>query len=487
MKIKLQNNFWLVQQFKKNPHKIFIKTNGKQFSYSQIFKLSKLTSLFFIQKGIKSEDHVSIISQNNLEFVIVINALWFIGAIPILINNRLKENEIKNLIIHSDSQFLITIGKHFNKLFKEEKSTINFEINKLKSKNNFRDFVRFNVSKTAVMIYSSGSTGNPKLVELTYKNLYSSFYSSNKFIKHKETDIWLASLPFFHIGGFSIITRAILSGAVLAIPTSLKENELVNSIKKYKPSLISLVPAMLKKMLDKEINVWKNLRIIFIGGGPTVQNLISESIQKGFPICNVYGSTETSSMVTFAEINNLKENGISAGVTFPNVELKIIGKNGRKIKDGNIGEIVIISDSVALSYYKNQKNNNLRTGKYFTNDHGKIDEKGNLHIIGRKDDIIISGGENISLNEIRNVIQNNYVDSFETIKIVDEKWGESYILIFERISSEKFKNGVNQILRNNLASYKLPKEILFVKKFPRTALGKIKKAELTQNLKLNAA
>ena len=244
---------------------------------------------------------------------------------------------------------------------------------------------------------------------------------------------------------------------------------------------------MLKKMLDKEINVWKNLRIIFIGGGPTVQNLISESIQKGFSICNVYGSTETSSMVTFAEINNLKENGISAGVTFPNVELKIIGKNGRKIKDGNIGEIVIISDSVALSYYKNQKNNNLRTGKYFTNDHGKIDEKGNLHIIGRKDDIIISGGENISLNEIRNVIQNNYVDSFETIKIADEKWGESYILIFERISSEKFKNGVNQILRNNLASYKLPKEILFVKKFPRTALGKIKKAELTQNLKLNAA
>ena len=120
MNIKSQNNFWLVQQFKKNPHKIFIKTNGKQFSYSQIFKLSKLASLFFIQKGIKSEDHVSLISQNNLEFVIVINALWFIGAIPILINNRLKENEIKNLIIHSDSQFLITIGKHFNKLFKEQ-------------------------------------------------------------------------------------------------------------------------------------------------------------------------------------------------------------------------------------------------------------------------------------------------------------------------------------------------------------------------------
>ncbi|MBK7104364.1 MAG: acyl--CoA ligase [Ignavibacteriae bacterium] len=480
MKIKSQNNFWLVQQFKKNPQKIFIKNNSNEFTFSQVFDLSKMTSQYFVEKGIKKGNHVSLISENNFEFIITINALWFIGAIPVLINNRLKENEIINLLKHSDSDFLINIEKKYNSLENTERLKINFDLKKLKSKNEFHTFSKFDENKIAVMIYSSGSTGNPKLVQLTFKNLFSSFTSADKFIKHFPNDIWLASLPFFHIGGFSIFTRAILSGSILAIPKSLKENYLLNSIKNYKPTLISLVPTMLKRILENQKRKLESIRIAFIGGGPSTQKLISDSIKNNFPICTVYGSTETSSMVTFADFKNLKVNGISAGMTFQKVELKIIDKNGRKIKVGKVGEIVIISDSIASSYYKNEKINNLKNGKFFTNDLGKIDENGNLQIFGRKDDIVISGGENISLNEIRNLLLEKFKYEFETIKIADENWGESYFIIIEAKKSIKIKNEITQYLRENIASFKLPKEILFVKKFPKTDLGKIKKSDLAK-------
>ncbi|MBK8945102.1 MAG: acyl--CoA ligase [Ignavibacteriae bacterium] len=482
MKIKSQNNFWLIQQFKKNPETIFIKNNSSEFTFSQVFELSKMTSQYFVKKGIKNGNHVAIISENNLDFIITVNALWFVGAIPILINNRLKENEIINLLKHSDSDFLIIIGKKFNSLLIEKINKIYFHLDKLKSPNNFNDFVKLDVNKTAVMIYSSGSTGNPKLVQITFKNLFSSFTSADKLIKHSPNDIWLASLPFFHIGGFSIFTRAILSGSILAIPKSLKENDLFDAIKKFKPTLISLVPTMLKRILENQKRKLESIRIAFIGGGPSTQKLISDSIKNNFPICTVYGSTETSSMVTFADFNNLKKHGISAGITFPNVELKIINKNYKKITNGKVGEIVITSDSIALSYYKNEKINNLKIGKFFTNDLGKIDENGNLQVLGRKDDIVISGGENISLNEIRNLLLEKFKYEFETLKIADENWGESYFLIIEAKKSIKIKNEITQYLRKNIASYKLPKEILFVNKFPRTELGKIKKSDLVKIL-----
>ncbi len=485
MKINSKNDFWLVQQSTSNPKKIFIQNSTEDFSYSEVFELSKKSAQLFFQKGIRKGNYVSIISENNLEFIIVINALWFIGAIPILINYRLQKSEIQSLLNHSDSNFLINIKKEYFSKCKEFNFVINFSLEEIHNEKLFENFEIFNFEKTAVMIYSSGSTGNPKLVQLTFNNLFSSFIASDKFINHSEKDIWLATLPFFHIGGFSIMTRTFLSGSKLAIPKSLNEIDLSEAFEKFNPTLISLVPTMLKRILDDKISIWKNLRIAFIGGGPASEKLISDAIKNNFPICLVYGSTETSSMVTFADFDNLKKNGISAGITFPNVELKIFNDNGNELNIGEVGEIVIHSNSVAKKYYKNENLNNLLDGTFSTNDLGKIDENGNLQILGRKDDIIISGGENISLNEIKNLVSQKFNFDLEAIGIKDEKWGQSYILVIETDISKKIRNGIWQYLKDNLASYKLPKQIIFENKFPKTELGKIKKKELAERLKLD--
>lgn len=486
MNSQKERDFWLKQQSVSNPGKIFIKTTSQEFSYSQVFELCKKTADYLYSKGIRKGSHVSVVSENSYEFIIVINALWVIGAIPILINSRLQKNEIEKLLIHSDSKFLINIRIKVNFDKPDFKKVIDFSIDKIQYHKSFRYFGKFELDNNAVMIYSSGSTGEPKLVQLTFNNIFSSFVSSNGFVKHTTDDIWLASLPFYHVGGFSIITRTLLAGCTISIPNSLRENDLLESFNNFKPSLISLVPTMLQKVLEKGISVWEYLRIIFLGGGPAEEKIVEEGLENKFPITLVYGSTETSSMVTYCSLENLIENGISAGKPFPNVKLKIINEKGKELKNDQIGEIVIHSGSVAKSYYKYDNLKNLQNGIYFTNDSGKIDENGNLHIIGRNDDIIISGGENVSLNEIEKLINRKFnFKNMVAIGIKDEKWGQSYVLVIESQYDEELKNEVQQFLKTNLASFKFPQNILFIDKIPKTELGKIKKRELANLLKLN--
>lgn len=486
MKVSLNKNHLLEYQSHINPNKIGLQTDLKKYTYLEIFEWSKKAAEYFSQKGIKKNHHVSIYSDNNFEFVIAINALWFLGAIPIPLNIRLKENEIEKLLIHSQASFLIVIKKVLNFDFIGVKQTVAFSHKNINSINTIDRIEKFNPKNIAVMIYSSGSTGDPKLAQLSFNNLYSSFISANSFINHNEKDKWLATLPFYHIGGFSIITRSFIAGTILSIPKSLKEVELIKSFNRFHPSLISMVPTQLKRLLDNKIRPWKQLRIIFIGGGPANEKLIQQAIDNNYPIVIVYGSTETSSMVTFCSTENIVKNGISAGKPLENVKIEIVNSEDVELPKNEIGKIVIKSKSVADSYLNSLEPKSIRNGKYYSNDLGKVDDNGNLHIIGREDDIIISGGENISLSEIKNLISDKFsFNNFTTLAIKDKKWGQSYLLIIEAEKSVIIKNEVEKVLKSNIGKYKLPKKIIFMNEIPRTELGKIKKNELMHELKLN--
>ena len=169
-----------------------------------------------------------------------------------------------------------------------------------------------------------------------------------------------------------------------------------------------------------------------------------------------------------------------------NVKIKIVNTEDIELPIDEIGKIVIESKSVADSYFNSSEPKNIWDGKYYSNDLGKIDKKGNLHIVGREDDVIISGGENISLIEIENLISRKCsFNNFTTLAIKDKKWGQSYLLIIEAKKSDIIKNEVEKVLKSNMGKYKLPQRILFVNEIPKTELGKIKKNELMRKLKLN--
>ena len=333
------------------------------------------------------------------------------------------------------------------------------------------------------MLFTSGSSGTPKCVPITFNNLFSSAKSADEFINHSTNDVWLASLPFYHIGGFSIITRTVLSGCCMVIPKSLKKISLKEVIEQYSPSLLSLVPVMFNKLLGKHLRPWEQLKVIFIGGGPVSEEFVSDALNKNFPIALVYGSTETSSMVTFSSSENLRKNGLSAGVPFNKVKIEIIADEKLTSNGNTIGRISVQSESVADSYFNpalNEEKGNLNNGKFVTDDLGFFDGKGNLNIIGRRDDIIISGGENISLLEIKKKLCAEFqLNDFEVLGVKDKKWAQSYIIIVET-TNEILEKEISTFLQSKLASFKLPKNIYTVKKIPRNEMGKVQKEKLKQ-------
>ena len=150
----------------------------------------------------------------------------------------------------------------------------------------------------AVIIFTSGSTNKSKGIILSFNSLYNSAINSNQLLRYTHSDRWLASLPFYHIGGFSIITRSLLFGIPLIIPDSLSIEDLIVSLNKWQPTFISLVAAQLKKLVDDEVSPNYEIKNCLIGGGFSDMELIVKAYELGWPVNIVYGSTETSSFVT---------------------------------------------------------------------------------------------------------------------------------------------------------------------------------------------
>lgn len=477
--IKISNKkHWLIEQAELNGNGSAIILQKNEFSYDEILTLVKKAVNYFLNIGVEKNNHVAIISDNNLEFILAVNALWFIGAIPIPLNPNLKKNELESLVKKSDCNFITVIGGLRDNEIDKQIEIIEFSTESINDYKSDAEIVSYDSSKICLMMFTSGSTGLPKCVKLTFNNLFYSAKSADLEIKHSVSDNWLASLPFFHIGGFSIITRSIISGCRLTLHLTLKSKDLISSIQKIRPTLISLVPTMFMKMAASFDKPWDELKIMFIGGGPVNPELLNIVKSSLWPVQIVYGATETSSMVTICSTSNLIENGISAGKPLDGVNITFA--ESESVINGTKGKIIIKSKSIALGYYNsiNEESKQFEPGIYFSNDIGCFDENGNLQIIGRNDDVIISGGENISLYEITKLLSESKICSdCLAIGVKDEKWGQSYIIITDS-KVINIENEINNFLSRKIAKFKMPKGIFRIEKIPRNELGKLKKGEL---------
>ena len=471
---------WLIEQTKIQNDGIAVRSKLVEISYNELLLQVKKTANHFNEFGIKKNDHIAVLSENNVEFILTLNALWFLGAIPVPLNIKLKPNELDELIKFSDCKQVIVNKQISNGLFELEIPIVDFNLESIQNCKTDIIINTYNPSNVCLMMFTSGSTGFPKCVQLTFNNLFFSAKSADLEINHYTNDLWLASLPFYHIGGFSIITRSFITGCTILLPNSLKHKDLELCIIKYKPSLISFVPTMFRSLIDSINKPWPKLKQIFLGGGPIPTDIIQISKEKKWPISIVYGSTETGSMVSICSTSNLIDNGISAGLPMEGVRIKI-GESD------NLNKVIIQSKSVAKSYYKADKglSSKLQNSIYYSNDLGKVDGNGNLHILGRGDQIIISGGENISLLQINNLINKKFVElDFVSIGIKDEKWGQSYVIIIGS-KHEDIEKKLKIYVKEQLPKFKRPRQIYKLDYIPRNELGKLQKKEIQKLLMID--
>lgn len=438
-----------------------------RFSYLQLHQItdSIAAQLSIIQ--IKNDSKVLLLLESQEIIIELIISLWKLGAIPIIANPQITNDELSqyNKIVNAD--FIITSSKksvenikHISveNLFVDNSNQINFDNTSMESQ---------------IILFSSGSTGYPKAILHTLKSIYKSVLNADSIEDYSSQDIFLSSLPIYHIGGLMIFFRSIFCGAKVVIPSSLKVEVLFETIIKSKVTIISLVPTQLFRFTKNKFESQSTLRSVYIGGDFAEKNLIKNALNYGLPIKKVYGSTETCSMISMIDCKKYPDKINSVGLPFKKVKLKL----------SSDGEILVKSDSL----FKKYVNDDLLTQKSFikgyfrTGDFGYIDEQGFIFIEKRKRNFIISGGKNIDPIEVEKALLSiNGINRVLVFPFDDSEWGQ---IVCAAVESEvKFSfDEIKEKLSKIISSYKIPKRIKIFDKLPRNTLGKISISEIKKS------
>ena len=374
-----------------------IDTNNS-ISYKDLFEQSNQLSNRFAEEGIEKNIYVPLFIEDQIKFIKTVIALWSLGAVPIPINTKLLDDDVGSIIDEYCFKFLITDKvlrlnpnqTNFNIIYIYE---INFEHSQTKL------FISPSLYDESVVIFTSGSTGRPKGVVHTFSSLINSIKNGNEILNQVENDRWLASLPFYHIGGFQIICRSLFYGCSIIIPESFQSNHLTDSIEKFNPTHLSLVSTQIERLINLKFRPNKSLKVLLIGGGFIDDDLMFAADKLDWKPFRVYGSSETASMVTAISADEIKSKPKSVGKFLPNVEIKI----------SDDSEILIKSDSLFKEYLNDEKETlfKLLNGFYYTGDLGSVDDDGYLYTEARRNDLIVTGGENVNPIEVENTITSN--------------------------------------------------------------------------------
>lgn len=339
------------------------------------------------------------------------------------------------------------------------------------------------LDREAAVLFTSGTTGRPKGARVTYGNLWFSAIGSALFLGHLPGDRWLAALSLHHIGGLSIIYRAALGGATVDLHEQFNPEAVLRSITAG-ANFVSLVPVMLQRLLDTSGDEFEwpaTLRGILLGGTAAPVQLIERCLSLGVPVLPTYGLTETSSQAATLRTTGVAGHPGSSGQALPLTEMRVL-VDGAEAKPGEIGEIEVRGPSVFAGYLEEPRRS--PESWFATGDAGCMNEDGFLHVVDRRTDLIVSGGENIYPAEVERVLRSHpSVRDAAVVGVPDEVWGArpAAVVVWSGVPG----NGVGELIahcRQSLASFKVPGRFVEVSEIPRSPAGKILRREIRELL-----
>jgi o-succinylbenzoate---CoA ligase len=303
------------------------------------------------------------------------------------------------------------------------------------------------------VIATSGTTGEPKLIELTHGNHFASAAAAADAVGAEPRDRWLCPLPLHHVGGLNILVRSAIHGTTAVLHERFDPARVRALLEAGEVTLVSLVPTMLARLRDAGLRATPGLRAIALGGGPVPAGLLEWAAGEGIPVTPVYGMTETCSQVVA---------GIP-GRVLRGVELRI----------SDAGEILVRGDMVARASL-------AADGWLHTGDRGRLDSDGLLHVEGRIKELIVTGGENVAPLEVEQALLTHpAVADAGVAGLPDPLWGEA-ITAYVVLSAPVAEGELDAWARQRLEPFKVPKAIHAVSELPRNAAGKLLRDRLTK-------
>jgi fatty-acyl-CoA synthase len=293
----------------------------------------------------------------------------------------------------------------------------------------------------------------------------------------------LSVLPLFHVGGLNIQTLpALHAGAGVTLQRRFEPGATLRAIAVQRPSLTVLVPATLRALIDHP--AWpaadlSSLRMITTGSTIVPEAFVRKVSARGVPVVQVYGSTETCPIAAYVRVADAVRKAGSAGAAALHCELKVVGEDGAELPAGRDGEILVRGPNVASGYWRAPEDSArvFAGGWYRSGDVGHLDEEGHLHVVARMKDLIISGGENIYPAEVESVLlECPAVEEACVVGRPDGRWGEVVAAaVVLKAGCRMTEAEAIALFQGRIARYKHPREVRFLERLPRSALGKVQR------------
>ncbi len=491
--------------------KIGVVCGDAEFTYREFGERCLKLASALTMHGIEAGDRVAYLSFNNHELLEGYYGVVIAKAIVMPLNVRLSVVELTNILNHSGAKMLVfesefaPIVKSLRESCPEIRSYLaigeEYEAFIAKGQPNRIDFMTIDELSIAELFYTSGSTGTPKGVALGHRTLYLHAFMVASIFKSPEDMVDLHTIPLFHANGWGRPQASTLMGTKQVMVRRFEPTAVFKLIEKHRATDMSVVPTMANAMLnapDLGNYDFSSLRNIGIGGAAASPELVQRmEAAFGCEVAAGYGLTETSPVLTtgrhkstsqFASDAERLRHQAMAGWSVPGVEVRVVDPHMNDVpQDGvSIGEIVARGDNVMDGYFREPEvTANVMSGAWFhTGDMAVWDEERYIHIVDRKKEIIISGGENISSLEVEKAIF-AHPDVYECAVVAapDEKWGEvPAAIVVRKPGSTLNETELLEFLQQRLGKFKLPRIIHFTDEaLPKTGTGKIRKMVLREH------
>lgn len=444
--------------------------------------------------GVQSGDRVAIFAKNAPEYIEVLYACWWIGAIVVPVNAKLHPKEAEWIIQNSGAKIAFTDD---GDLFADNKTVQEVRLGEAtRLTSPVCGPVSLEQDDLAWLFYTSGTTGRPKGVMLSHANLlFMSLSYAMDVDSPRAEDAMLYAAPMSHGAGLYMLAQTRAAGAHL-IPASrgFDSQEIINLAKTRGNLVFFAAPTMVKRLVNVAREVGYNgegIRTIIYGGGPMYANDIDEAVETFGPrFVQIYGQGETPmtisalsrALVADQTQPRWRERRGSVGIAQSFVSLRISAPDGSTLAPNQTGEICVRSPTVMVGYWNNEKAtaDAIKDGWLHTGDLGHLDEEGFLYLTDRSKDVIISGGTNIYPREVEEVLL-RHPSVFEVAVIgePEPEWGEQVVaFVVLQPGETAHELDLEHWCRQEIASFKKPKRYVFLDELPKNSYGKILKTEL---------
>lgn len=489
----------------------------RAYSNLEVENLARKISIILRKKGIADGERVIVSMPNNAEVIISYQGILRARNIVIPVMYILHPNEINFILKDSEAKAVITTASVLPNMIEATKNLAQhvtfIVVDHIEDKSVLvaHDVIELNseienvdVSEeilspaeendVAVILYTSGTTGRPKGVMLTHKNLSVGpmhEYKTRGKAGTTERDATIVVLPLAHIYGFGVMITSMLLGESIVIFSRFEMDKVCEAIEKFQVQSFAVVPAMLHGLAFSPVPDQYNLSsLAYVNcGSASLPQAVIDTFEKRFnaEIREAYGLSEASTAGVSGHRDGVRIKRGTVGTPYPYVQVKLVDHAGNEVPVGEVGEVLVKGESISEGYYRlpEETEKTIRNGWLHTGDMAKMDEEGYIQIVDRKKDLIIRGGFNIYPRDLEEMIMRHpAVSDVAVIGIPDERMGEQIVAcVVKKQEHVLTEEEIIAYTQENLAKYKTPKRVIFVENLPRNGVGKILKMRLREEFK----